>query len=239
MCTTYSRDGLIKLDPHFSGLNGHEYEFQGESNKVFALVSEPHVQVNARFVKAGFKIARKNSTVMGDICVRFCDSTVTFDSRDLTSLGIRTSGPSTPDLVVKRLSDVTAQVSAGFWTFTVELDTRKVLEDARFLNLNVNLENALNIGPMHGVLGVTAPTIEDEIRRARNITVPHPHCQAKNEGGCEVPGEWQEYEVKGNDLCGTEFKYSKFDHEKCAAIAANLKRGVAESITSHLPVMLA
>jgi len=219
VCFIYEGDsGNILNDPHFLGLNGHKYDFQGEPNKVFALISEPHVQVNARF-----RHGSKGSTVMGDICVRFCDSTVKFDSKG----SVDVSGPSSSNLIVNRRSNTSAEVNVGLWSLTVERDTKH----HPFFNLrNIKLQHPIFAGPMHGVLGVTAP---DRTHRPRNGTLttaptPHPHCQAKNEGGCEVPGEWHEYEVKNNDLCGTDFKYSQFDSKKCSSIAANLKRGVAE-----------
>jgi len=206
------------------------YDFQGEPNKVFALISEPHVQVNARFVDASDIVhAKKGNTVMGDICVRFCDSIVAFDSKG----SVHVSGPSSSNLIVNRRSNTTTDVTVGLWSLTVELDKKHGVEKIvtrhlhPFLNLkSVKLQHPLFAGPIHGVLGVTAgvtnwiPTHAAKGQKAR-----HPHCNPKNEGACEVPGEWRDYEVKNNDLCGTEFKFSKFDRKNCASTS---KRGAPE-----------
>jgi len=215
--------GYAYLDPHFRGLNGHKYSFQGEPNTVFALISTSQVQINARFTNT----SRKGSTVMGEICIRFCDSTVTFDSKG----GLSLFGPQTSNLAVKYLSNTTAQVTVGLWSLTVELDKTHPELRAAFLNLlDVNLQHSFLAGPSHGVIGVTAPDRHHRMR-SRNSTLEtahHPHCNPKNEGGCEVPGYWREYELKNNDLCSTEFKYSQFESSKCASIVADRKRGVAE-----------
>lgn len=232
--------GDVLLDPHFYGLNGHKYNFQGEVGKVFALISEPFVQVNARFANAsGVGYATKDGTVMGEICVRFCDSTVQFDR----SGSVIVSGRASSNLVVNRRAPSTktrstTDLTAGLWSFTVELDSH--LGDGHhhqrpFFNLkHIKLQQPIFAGQVHGVLGVTAPEHQipglpfQNATRTAHGPRPHPHCNPHNEGDCEVPGEWHEYEIQGNDLCGTEFKYSKFDSNKCASIAANLKRGVAE-----------
>jgi len=184
----------------------------------------------------------KNITYLGDVCVRFCDSTAVFTTDGTVTF----SGPVTSNLVVERHANGTATVSVGLWSMLVE-----TFGHSHHNLKNIKLQHPIMAGPMHGVLGVTAPDSRTQLSRPppRNSThipsgsftpsakakkeahpkvTPHPPCQAKNEGGCEVPGEWHEYEVEGNDLCGTRFKYSKFDHKKCASIAANLKRGVAE-----------
>jgi len=219
------------LDPHFLGLDGHKYDFQGEPNKTFALISDSQVQVNSRFVDAGMKDKNnhsKNATYLGDICVRYCDSTAIFTTDGTVTL----SGPVTSNLVVERHANGTATLTVGLWSMLVESSGHS------HHNLkSIQLRHPIMAGPMHGVLCVTAPDPHSQLTRPRNGThMPtvsskkeaHPPCQPKNEGGCEVPGEWRDYEVEGNDLCGIKFKYSKFDHKKCVSIAANIKRGVAE-----------
>jgi len=224
VCATNSFEpGYVVDDPHFVGLNGHKYEFQGEPNKVFALISDPHVQVNARFVTAaGLGPHTQSSTVMGDICVRFCDSTAVFTANGTVSL----SGPASSNLVVKKARHNMADVAVGLWSMRVVPwgpKGRPTLGQP-FHNLKLlHLQHAAVVGPTHGVFGVTRPNVFS------NETSVHPHCQSLFEGGCEVPGEFRDYEVQGDDLCGTNFKYSLFDSDKCSSIVASSKRGQPEA----------
>jgi len=223
VCHTPSLDGDAILDPHFTGLNGHKYDFQGEPNKVFALISEPHVQVNARFLNAsGIGHAPNGTTVMGDICIRFCHSTVIVEPAGRVTL----SGLTSPNLVVERLANGSTSVVAGLWSILVQPWGK----GRSYHNIkHIQLHSPILAGALHGVLGVTALAHpQSQPSRDDRTPSPTPHCQAKNEGACEVPGEWHEYEVQSTDLCGTKFKYSKFDMKKCANIVADIKRGVAE-----------
>jgi len=206
------------LDPHFTGLNGHKYDFQGEPGKVFALISDRNVQVNARFVRYN------GETVMGDVCIRFCDSTVTLSANIVTE-----AGPRTENLAIAKQKGNWTSVTAGLWTLKVEPYVRNGSE---FHNLqDVVLHNTLLASPVHGVLGVTAPASP---LQALNVTLLQPkpsHCQARHEGGCEVPGKWPEYEVEDGDtdLCSTRFKYSKFSPASCMALSTS-KRGAHRSL---------
>jgi len=216
--------GFAVLDPHFGGLNGRKFDFRGEQNKVFALLSSSTVQVNARFVNASrIPRTKQSDTVMEDMCVRFCDSTAVFGFDGSVTL----SGPISSNLAVERTAKWEASVSAGLWTMIVETwgGTGRPPRDAPYHNLkSVNLRYPILAGPVHGVLGVTAPA------RGNSTAPAHKHCQPLDEGGCDVPGEWHEYEVEGNDLCGTRFKYSQFDSTKCQEIVASLKRGLSEEV---------
>jgi len=202
------------------GLNGHKYNFQGEPGKVFALVSDKYVQINARFVNATAKRSKKGSTVIGDICVRYCDSRAVFGSDGM----VKMVGGTSSNLIVHRHPNHTASVTAGYWTLQIESWGHG--KERSFHNLqNIGLHHRVLAGPVHGVLGVSAPRIVHHV----NGTTAKKHCQPNNEGGCEVPGEWHEYEVVGG-LCSTQFKYSKFDSTQCANNASGFKRGQVEIV---------
>jgi len=201
----------VCCDPLFDGLDGHHYNFQGEPNKVFALISDPFVQINSRFVTG-----HVNGTALGDICVRFCQSTAVFTAGGAVTL----SGPVTQQLVVQRLANLSAVVTAGAWKFEVQQWGPK----GSFHNLmSIQLQQSETLsGHIHGVFGVTAPhsAQQSTVSAVKVKKGEKKHCQPSNEGGCEVPGDWHEYEIVdgGKDLCSTRFKYSQFDTKGCAAV---------------------
>jgi len=66
-------------DPHFIGFDGVEYEYQGEPDRVFVLLSDDTTTVNALFVAADLP----GSTVMGAICINMCNNSVTFREKEI------------------------------------------------------------------------------------------------------------------------------------------------------------
>jgi len=212
--------GSIIHDPHFTGFDGRKFDFQGEPNQVFALISESYVQVNSRFMSSVYA----GETNMGDICVRFCDDTVTIDRFGRVAVSTFTN----PDLVVtvsKSNPDSARQtalvhITAGLWSMEVILDHPPNNTGFSFLDLeNITLNYPPLAGQIHGVLGATVPSIDGDMP-----LTPTNCSKDPNEGGCAIEGNWKDYEIAENELCGTSFKFSRFDSERCAAHASK-KRG--------------
>jgi len=207
--------GGVKLDPHFYGLNGKKFDFQGEPEKVFALISDKHVQVNARFLPWRKSTNPRNATtVLGSVCVRFCNDTITVNGSGY----VTRSYVANPDLIVTTNGSL-AHIAAGLWTMDVMPVPGHRLH---FLNLlNVNLLHRPFAGLfIHGILGATAPSIFGD----RALPKKTGNCKNNKEGGCELEGNWRDYEIEGNELCGTTFKYSQFDADFC--VRSNIvKRG--------------
>jgi len=91
-----------------------------------------------------------------------------------------------------------------------------------FLNLqNTLLDypffNGMNI---HGIIGQT-------VHSQNSSTFANKCKNPQNEGGCAVEGDWRDYEIADNTLCGVDFKYSLFNPSSCGALTAETKeRGI-------------
>jgi len=86
----------------------------------------------------------------------------------------------------------------GKWEFEIAM-----------LGDRININHAEHLGTdmqVHGVLGHTLN---------RTIPVDHTGCNSYEEGGCEVDGIQQDYEVLG-DLCSTVWTYGKFSPQSCS-----------------------
>ncbi|KAK9807691.1 hypothetical protein WJX72_006212 [[Myrmecia] bisecta] len=66
--------GSVVGDPHFTGFDGAEFEFQGENDKVFAILSDPTTQLNALF---GQDFMTPDTTVMRALGLKHLSDAVT------------------------------------------------------------------------------------------------------------------------------------------------------------------
>jgi len=188
-------------DPHFTGLNGAQYDFQGAPDQTFALVSDVDVQLNSHFTKHVFEdSARRHHTYtdLGDTCVRVCNETFVFHAGRAVEINGRPltkpryeSARATVEVIA-----AVAFVTTDSWAITIEM-----FDD------HININQAVPIGKhsvTHGVLGHTLHHKTDDGWK----------CNQAEEGGCQVDGKFSDYEVAG-DLCSTEWKFARFSSDNC------------------------
>lgn len=185
-------------DPHFLGLNGARYNFQGIANETFALVSDASVQVNSHFVAKPRDSA--NFTYLGDTCIRSCNETVVFRADGTMIINGKPSLADryeSPRMYVDR-QGTNAVVQTKGWSFEIEMLVDRV---------NINQASVLgkHNGTTHGVLGHTL---------GRPLPPHGAKCNSIEAGGCEVDGKMSDYEVLG-DLCSTEWKYAQYSADAC------------------------
>jgi hypothetical protein len=187
-------------DPHFQGLNGHRFEFQGVSNKTFALISDPIMQFNSRFIPARFK-----HTFLGASCIRVCDDIVnlaptayvTVNGKSL-KVGREFNRPGR--LTVRRTHKHEVELEvADRWKMHVRVAD------------HVDL---VHVTPLfawdektHGVLGHTLKPLD--------TAAVHQRCNSRLEGGCDVEGAWTDYEVLDDDICSTKWTHAMFNQDAC------------------------
>lgn len=197
-------------DPHFQGLDGVKYDFMGSPNETFALISDPSVQINSRFTPMPLspdRIGMDAETFLGDTCVRTCGHTVVLlpeeglmlvDNQPL-AVGARFSSD---ELTVFRRSQ---------WSVQINVVNRWHLRFAMFRHVNFEIANPLYKwdNKTHGVLGHTMRSAAHVLEHGKPKK-----CNSWKQGGCEVEGEFNDYQVAG-DLCSSSWAYTQFDADSC------------------------
>jgi len=195
-------------DPHFQGLNGVQYSFQGEVDEAFSLISAPSIEMNSVFVHNSADKVHADNTYIGETCIRSCNDTLRISPTNGISLNGQSLGQLQNGYIVGSASHVSVFqmrndtykiLVANKWDITVEIMHNT------YLNFNkvVALPDATasNPRPAHGVLGHTlgAP-----------VEAKHAKCNSAAEGGCVVDGDWQDYKIAGADLCSSDWKFSEY-----------------------------
>jgi len=193
-------NGNVVGDPHFVGLDGVKYSFQGEVGKVFAMVSDPVVQVNSLFIKS-----QHEGTWLGPSTIRFCDHVVLLAPNGTVSLDDRMIQRGTRvdigSMIIDWLPPVNNQVLGVTvtlphrWTFTVQMNGYRI----DFSNVMPHTDQD---DLTHGVLGHTL-----EGKKVK-------HCNTGEQGACEVEGDYTEY-IVADGLYGTEWAHSFFSKQTC------------------------
>jgi len=189
-------------DPHFTGLDHVKYDFQGEPNKTFAMISDPSVEVNSAFTQSF-----RQTTVLGDTCVRVCGHSLVMttlqevfvDGKELVAG--QSFNSTTLNVLREDRSYVLVDVP-GRWHFRFNMISNRYGD-----HINVDIAQALYAydGKTHGVLGHTL----------KGTPVPKAKCNKVTEGSCEVEGSFTDYEVAG-DICSSEWRHSFFNPSTCA-----------------------
>jgi len=197
-------------DPHFTGLDRSRYNYIANPNRVVALISDRAVQVNSLFIQKG----NNSNTYMGQVGIRVCNRTMRFFPNGTVVLGegagvldskIYANAMLSDAFTVTRLMPTTVRVHAGSWRMTIDMKYGWMINIFGISHLDSNDTN------VHGAFGITGHP--DHHQRKKEL------CQPGNEGGCELPGKWQDYELPvGADLCSTEWTYKQFNTIQCPLI---------------------
>jgi hypothetical protein len=203
-------------DPHFTGLDGSRYDYQANPNRVVALISDRAVQVNSLFVQFG----NHSNTFLGPVGIRVCNRTMRFFPNGNVVLGegagvldskIASTAVLSDSFTVARQSPNVVRVQAGSWRMSIEMHGRNI----NIFGISHLDSNDTNV---HGVFGVTGRPDHHLLKK----------CQPGFEGGCELPGKWQEYELPvGADLLSTEWTYKQFNTNQCPLLVqtADVQKG--------------
>jgi len=192
----------VCADPHFHGLDGVHYDFQGRPGETFAIISDPTLELNTNFIQS-----IHGTTVLGNTCARVCDHTLTMTPEKMVYVdGVELREGKTfnaSNLIVDRIdrSYVTVLIP-NRWNMRFHMFTESDVGD------HINIDYAVPLynydGKTHGVLGHTMS----------GKPVPPEKCNIFNEGSCEVLGSFKDYEVKG-DICSSEWTFTQFG-KNCA-----------------------
>jgi len=71
-------EGSVVADPHFIGFDGAKYDIVGAPGKIFNLISQPHIQINARFNKP-CEDSSKNQDIIDELGVLINGHQIFFD----------------------------------------------------------------------------------------------------------------------------------------------------------------
>jgi len=191
-------------DPHFMGLDGVKYDFQGEPGKTFAIISDPSVEVNSVFTRTSFH----NHTVLGDTCVHVCGHAVTMTPQQAVQIdGKELRFGSTFESSTITVSRPTAQriemTIPNRWNLRFSL-IKSNIDDESMINLDHARPLYAYGNRTHGVLGHTL----------KGQPLPKSKCNLYAYGSCEVEGHFRDYEVVGG-VCSSTWAHSFFDVEHC------------------------
>lgn len=200
-------------DPHFDGFDGESFDFMGEREKIYNLLSDHDVQVNARF---GFWPEGEGATCLDRIGILAAGHKIQFGIEDVTiddypvrsgrmeialGIAIETIG-NLNSLFLDQISRCTDfyrwtllrghRVTTPGYNFVVILGR---CGDDNPLLLNILCEMTGKLWP-HGVIGQTAD--HDGVAR---------QCHGRNGEGV-VEGVYQDYEV--SSLWASDFKFNRY-----------------------------
>ncbi|KAK9803625.1 hypothetical protein WJX72_006770 [[Myrmecia] bisecta] len=212
---TLSHTGAVVGDPHFTGFNGVEFDFQGENNRVFAILSDPTTQLNALF---GQDFMYTNTTVMRALGLRHLGDSITVKVKPVDGIWtmfVEANGVAVQpdnrvvlhDSTVLNFGDREADkehpllVRTPIYDFHIVLPVNTEKDDVQqwYDRVDLNIEVLSKPSAVHGVLGQTYKRIE----------------AGKN----KWEGEVADYICAG--LLQTEFKFSQFTNHSLGNLPTN------------------
>lgn len=213
-----------KGDPHFIGFCANvptcRYDFHGERDRVFAIVSDQNLQLNARFVGADLRPEKMFKTYIGAVGLRLpssllrveCDRDderhiIELDGSELPALTIRSF--ETPDGPATVSRDDQDRVSIDLPRYFFKLRFSSSSHSSCHINMRANYRAAIRADSSllqrpgsktpHGVLGQTADS---------NREFPSFGTGPQGEG--MVEGSWQDYLIANDNLFGTQFTFTRW-----------------------------
>lgn len=193
--------GTVDDDPHFHGFDGSRYDFNGVADNVFAIISDTHFQMNARFIAAPHSTYQ---TYMGELGfmldqdrVEITPDYVKINGDLITSNKLYSLAPNGDAAVL--VGEITQVRAGGYVVFVSVHET----EGMKYLNIDSRASSDRIYHP-HGLLGQTLAFI-------LKGETPHPvrvnHRNFNSEGFIE--GNALDYLVS-DGLFGTNFRFNRF-----------------------------
>mmetsp|Transcript_7568 Transcript_7568/g.8300 ORF Transcript_7568/g.8300 Transcript_7568/m.8300 type:complete len:739 (-) Transcript_7568:110-2326(-) len=207
----------VSGDPHFKGLKGQKYDFHGVPNKIFNLITDDAVTVNALFVDADLR-PQKNKTYIGALGFTVCDPNgislkLVFkcnrDSENTKSIllnGKEVAEGSFTDLGVATVVQTglkngkTRITTKHGYKFSMRFSSSR--HSTCHINFKTSYQPIQGHSLPHGVLGQTAGLPSNLVGDDMNS----PNI---------VEGNVEDYIVQEGDLFGTTFKFNKYTEGKC------------------------
>jgi len=197
-------------DPHFLGLDNVRYNFMGEADKVFNLVSDSTFELNSKFTSEPchrFNHTSVNMTFLGPTCIKTCNQRmIVYPNRTMFINGrhVYTSPDPTlnhyvsPELEARLVKNHVMVTIPGRWEFEIVM-----LEDRiNIISMTPLGEHGTTQGIIGHTLNLTHPVLEE-------------NCNSRLQGGCEVQGDYHDYIVQSDDLCASSWKNSLYDEDAC------------------------
>ena len=204
-------------DPHFHGFDGESFDFMGEPNRYYNLLTDAEVQVNALFVHwptggaDNFTATEQIGILVKNHRLQISPTGLTIDGLDVPEAQTTHSVGAGASASVEKFDQLDDRCSSGMrndprcanfirgyrvktrcgYEFVITVSTDNV--NPPFLNLASKMNRRL--WP-HGIIGQTA----DHDGMARH------GCGQNGEGIIE--GRYPDYEV--SSLWGTDFKFNKY-----------------------------
>ncbi len=144
-------DGDIKGDPHFTGAEGGKYDVHGEHGKVYNILSDAGVQVNAQVSNWG----TKGATIMSTIAVVTNEHQVSFSREgQLTIDGNTVTGNGKHLDGAVELNGKELKIDTGEYAIALKANDNK---NGDYLNISFDSDNVAADGVLpHGLWGQTA-----------------------------------------------------------------------------------
>eukprot|EP00824_Muranothrix_gubernata_P023898 TRINITY_DN66_c0_g1_i2.p1 TRINITY_DN66_c0_g1~~TRINITY_DN66_c0_g1_i2.p1 ORF type:complete len:436 (+),score=92.62 TRINITY_DN66_c0_g1_i2:57-1364(+) len=199
----YLLQPVVDGDPHFTGFHGGQYDVMGEPGKVFSILSDSNVAVNARFIQ----YPEDEATYMGEIGVVVGTSHLHVDTSGVMTLHPLRSEDSHTYLLD---NDGTATyegqeivIRASGWV--IRISRKLEMRDTKLLHLDVAFDTITGAAPSgscpHGLWGQTV------CRAGRSVG-------QGTQGEGVIEGTWRDYVIESDDLFDPVFAYNRFTMQR-------------------------
>jgi hypothetical protein len=200
------RPPSIQGDPHFVGFDGRKFDFHGEANSVFNIISDENMQLNALFVASDR--VKKTKTYLGSLGLTVgenqlyvaCDREkgeriMKFNGEDLRTNEVL---PLDEEGTVMLGED--GKVTIDLVNFFLKVRFSSSAHSSCHINLRASYKPSDDAALPHGILGQTA----NKNRIIDDVSEPG----MNGEGAIE--GQWRDYIIASGDLFGSDFKFNRF-----------------------------